>query len=82
MLKKNNLDFKIICVVALASLLLNKLEKSLTFIVIQMYNLVANNLDINTSRTQFTNNNNNLILSNTISIDIYNLNIESKNSIT
>jgi len=47
-----------------------------------MYDLVANNLDINTSRTQFTNNNNNLVLFNTIFIDTYNLDIKLKNSIT
>jgi len=61
--------------------LLNKLEESLTFIVIQIYNLVVNNLDINTFKKSFTKNNDKLILFNTISINIYNLNIESKNSI-
>jgi len=80
--KKNNLNFEIICVVILVFLLLNKFEESFTFIVIQMYDLVANNLDINTSRTQFTNNNNNLVLFNTIFIDTYNLDIKLKNSIT
>jgi len=79
MLKKNNLNSKIICIVILISFLLNKLEESLTFIVTQMYDLVANNLDINTSRTQSTNNNNNLILFDTISIDAYNLDIKLKN---
>jgi len=81
MLKKNNLNLKIICVVALTSLLLNELEKSLTFIVTQIYNLITNNLDTNTSRMSFTKNNNKLILFNTILIDIYNLNIELKDSI-
>jgi len=69
MLKKNNLNFEIICVVALIFFLLNKLEEFFTFIVTQMYNLVANNLDINTSRTFFTKNNNKLVLFDTISID-------------
>jgi len=47
-----------------------------------MYDLVINNLNINTSKMQLTNNNDNLALFNTISIDIYNLNIELKNFIT
>jgi len=80
-LKKNNLNFRITCIVILISLLLNKFEKSLIFIVIQIYNLVANNLDTNTSKTSLIKNNNKLVLSNTISINVYNLNIESKDSI-
>jgi len=79
MFKKNNLNFRIMCVVALISFLLNEFEESLTFIVSQIYNLVVNNLDINISRTKFTNNNNNLVLLNTTFINTYNLNIESKN---
>ncbi len=47
-----------------------------------MYNLVANNLDINTSRTFFTKNNNRLILFNTTFIDTYNLDIKLKNFVT
>jgi len=47
-----------------------------------MYNLVANNLDINTSKTSFTKNNIKLILFNTTSIDAYNLDIKLKDSIT
>jgi len=82
MLKKNNLDSRIICVVTLISLLLNKFEKSFMFIVIQIYNLIANNLNINTFRTSFTKNNNKLILFNTISIDTYNLDTKLKDSIT
>jgi len=46
-----------------------------------MYNLVANNLDINTSRTFFTKNNNKLLLFDTTFVDIYNLDIELKDSI-
>jgi len=46
-----------------------------------MYNLVANNLDINTSRTSFIENNNKLVLFDTISVDTYNLDTKSKNSI-
>jgi len=61
--------------------LLNKFEESLTFIVIQIYNLVANNLNTNISRTFFTNNNNKLILFNTTSIDAYNLDTKLKKSI-
>jgi len=80
-LKKNNLNFEIICVVILISLLLNKLKESLMFIVIQIYNLIINNLNINTSRTSFIKKNNKLILSNIISIDTYNLDTKSKNSI-
>jgi len=76
------LNFEITCVVVLALLLLNKLEKSLTFIVAQMYNLVINNLNINISRTSLTKNNNKLILFNTILVDTYNLSIKLKDSIT
>jgi len=46
-----------------------------------MYNLVINNLDTNTSKTSFTKNNNKLALSNTILINIYNLDIELEDSI-
>jgi len=81
MLKKNNLNFRIICVAILIFLLLNEFEESLIFIVIQMYDLVVNNLDINISRTSSTKNNNKLILLNTIFVDIYNLNTKSKDSI-
>jgi len=81
MLKKNNLNFEIICVVILTFLLLNELEESLTFIVIQMYNLVANNLNIDISKTSFTKDSNKLILFDTIFVDIYNLNTKSKDSI-
>jgi len=77
MLKKN-LNFKIICVVTLTSLLLNKFEKSFTFIVTQMYDLVTNNLDINTFKTSFIKNNDKLALLNIILVNAYNLNIESK----
>jgi len=58
--------------------LLNKFEEFLTFIVTQMYDLVANNLNINISRTSFTKNNNKLVLFDTIFVNAYNLNIESK----
>jgi len=81
MLKKNNLNFKINCIVTLIFLLLNKFEESLTFIVIQMYNLVANNLDINISRTFLIENNNKLTLFNTILIDAYNLDTKLKKSV-
>jgi len=82
MLKKNNLNFEIIRVVALISLLLNKFEKSFTFIVIQIYDLVVDNLDIVTSRTFFIKNNNKLVLFNTIFVDTYNLYTKLKNFIT
>jgi len=61
--------------------LLNELEKFFIFIVTQIYNLVADNLYINTSRISFTENNNKLVLSDIISVDTYNLDIESKNSV-
>jgi len=79
--KKNNLNLKIICVIILIFLLLNKLEESLTFIVAQIYDLVVNNLNINTSRTSLTKNNDKIALFNTILVNTYNLNIELKNSI-
>jgi len=82
MFKKNNLDLKITCVVILILLLLNKLKKSLTFIVTQIYDLVANNLDTNMSKTSLIDNNNKLVLFNTTSIDIYNLDTKSKNLVT
>ncbi len=82
MLKKNNLNSKIICIVILISFLLNKLEESLTFIVIQMYDLVTNNLDTNIFRTSFTNNNNKLILFNTTFVNTYNLNTKLKDLVT
>jgi len=47
-----------------------------------MYNLVANNLDTNTSKTSFTKNNNKLALFNTILVDTYNLDTKSKNLVT
>ena len=62
--------------------MLNEFEESFTFIVIQIYDLVANNLDINTSKTSFIENNNKLILFDTIFVDIYNLDIESKDFVT
>jgi len=61
--------------------LLNELEEFLTFIVTQIYDLVINNLNTNKSRTFFIDNNNKLVLFNTIFVNIYNLNIELENSI-
>jgi len=52
--------------------LLNKFEKLFIF------NLVANNIDINILKTTITNNNNKSKLLNTISIDNYNLVQNSK----
>jgi len=82
MFKKNNLDFKITCVVILIFLLLNKLEESLTFIVTQMYDLVINNLDINMFKMSLTKNNNKLVLLDTILVDTYNLDIKLENLVT
>jgi len=81
MFKKNNLDFRITCVVTSIIFLLNELEEFLTFIVTQIYDLVINNLNTNKSRTFFIDNNNKLVLFNTIFVNIYNLNIELENSI-
>ncbi len=80
-LKKNNLDFEISRAIVLISLLLNKLEKLLTFIVIQIYNLAANNIDTNTSRTNLLDNIDNLDLSNITLVNNYDLNTKFEDSI-
>ena len=67
--------------IALTSLLLNKLEELLTFIVIQIYNLAIDNIDTNTSKTNLLDNINNLDLSNTIFVNNRNLDTKFKNSI-
>jgi len=80
-LKKNNLDLGMTRAVALASLLLDELEESLTFIVAQMYDLAADNLDMDTSRTQPTDDNDDSALSDTTSVDVYNLDTEPEDSV-
>jgi len=62
--------------------LLNKLEESLTFIVTQMYDLVANNLNTNISKTSFIENNNKLVLFDTIFVNVQDLDIKLKDFIT
>ncbi len=81
MLKKNNLDFEISCAIALTLLLLNKLEKSLIFIVTQIYNLAVDNINTNISRTNLSDNIDNLDLSDTTSVNNYNLNTKLKDFI-
>ena len=81
MFKKNNLDFEISRTIALIFLLLNKFEKSLTFIVIQMYNFVIDNINTNTFRTNLLDNINNLDLLDITLVNNYNLNTKLENFI-
>jgi len=81
-LKKNNLNPEMTRAVALAPLLLNELEEPLTFIVTQMYDLAADNLDINTPRTQPTDNNDNPASPDTTPVDTHNLDTEPEDPVT
>jgi len=82
MLKKNNLDPRMTRAVALAPLLLDELEEPLTFIVAQMYDLAADNLDMDTPRTPPTKNNDEPASPDTTPVDAHNLDTEPEDSVT